>query len=128
MLRFIQSAIIYFVLIKAACVFMACLIIFCFFIKGRLCRMNREKWDLYFKTSSVNKFLSVGFILYIASLSLFTAAGHIIFKTLRLDSTGTLTAILFVVGIIYFILKYIRQRRIIIDKLLKITQREQQYD
>ncbi|MCJ7854982.1 hypothetical protein MUJ63_01560 [Lachnospiraceae bacterium NSJ-143] len=90
--------------------------------------MNREKWDLYFKTSSVNKFLSVGFILYIASLSLFTAAGHIIFKTLRLDSTGTLTAILFVVGIIYFILKYIRQRRIIIDKLLKITQREQQYD
>ena len=85
MLRFIQSAIIYFVLIEAACVFMACLIIFCFFIKGRLCRMNREKWDLYFKTSSVNKFLSVGFILYIASLSLFTAAGHIIFKTLRLD-------------------------------------------
>lgn len=93
-----------------------------FYIKKRISHMTADKWELYFNNLSNKKILFRGFIIYAASLCLIGMLSFILFEIFHYEYAYTLSQCFFLIGILYAIVEYLTNKKMLLEKLNRLHQ------
>ena len=120
--KLIGIILIYIIGISLAGFLAAGILLALFYIQKRISHMTADKWELYFNKQNKKKILFRGFIIYAASLCLIGMLSFILFEIFHYEYAYTLSQCFFLIGILYAIVEYLTNKKMLLEKLNRLHQ------
>ncbi|MDQ0360229.1 ABC-type multidrug transport system fused ATPase/permease subunit [Breznakia pachnodae] len=117
MKQFVIVIIIYLVAILLAKLLTVGLFLIFLYFKKMIQNMDEEKWSNYFKTIDIKGLLIRFFLTYILALCILSILGYSVFVALDYNYSFYLACSLMIIGSVYILLKYRKNKNSIINKL-----------
>lgn len=91
-----------------------------FYIKKKVCKMDKTKWDLYFKSMNNYDYLIRFWLVYIVSLIMISGFEYYILISFNFENALFLSVLTIILGIMKTIFKFKSEMNKLLEKIDKI--------